>query len=204
MIPAVWSNRAKSSDEAQGLQERLDGNDEFNAEMEITMNTVNPSAYKQAMRQFPAAVNLITTKTGACRTGFTASAVMSLTAEPPQIVVAMNKSVSGFGAFIESGRFCVNTLASHHSNLARDFAGIRKGDERFDSSNWSDTDRGSPALADAVINLDCAIVKTIEFSSHVLLVGLVQEVRTDDTADPLLYVDGEWASTRSIDDPYPI
>jgi flavin reductase (DIM6/NTAB) family NADH-FMN oxidoreductase RutF len=158
------------------------------------MNPSDPAAYKLAMRRFPTAVNLITTRVGKQRGGFTASAVMSLTAAPPQVGVAVNKSVSAFEMFMESGRFCVNTLASHHSELASAFAGAVKGEQRFCSAAWTSMASGTPALSDAVLNLDCRIVQVVELSSHVMLVGLVEEVRTRDAAAPLLYVEGDWAS----------
>ena len=154
----------------------------------------SPADFIAAMRQFPAAVNLVTTGTGDGRAGFTASAVMSLTAEPPQIGVAVNRTASAFPQLKANRAFCVNTLAAHHSELARRFAGAVKGNERFRTGNWSELSTGSPALADAKINLDCIVEREIELSSHVLFIATVQSVRTRDDLKPLLFVEGNWAS----------
>lgn len=147
-----------------------------------------------AMRRFPAAVNIITTGDGAARAGFTATAVMSLTAEPPQIGVAVNRSVTGLPALRANGSFCVNTLAAHQAELAGRFAGKVKGAERFRTGDWIALTTGAPALADALVTFDCRVVQEIEFSSHLLLVGQVEALRGPQDLKPLLYVEGNWAS----------
>jgi flavin reductase (DIM6/NTAB) family NADH-FMN oxidoreductase RutF len=160
----------------------------------MTSPHVASEEFISAMRQFPAAVNLVTTGTGEDRAGFTASAVMSLTAEPPQIGVAVNRNASAFPQFKANRAFCVNTLAAHHSELARRFAGVIKGNERFLTGSWGELSTGSPALADAKINLDCIVDREVELSSHVLFIATVQTVRTRSDLKPLLFVEGDWAS----------
>lgn len=155
---------------------------------------VTSSQFIAAMRHFPAAVNVVTASDGGVRAGFTATAVMSLTAEPPQVVVAVNKDVSGLPNLLSAGHFCVSTLSSHHAEIASRFAGKVKGTERFMTGEWTTLTTGSPALADAVVNLDCRIIQTIEFSSHHLVVGQVEAIRKNDDQKPLLYMDGNWAS----------
>lgn len=148
----------------------------------------------EAMRRFPAAVNVITTGQGEGRAGFTATAVMSLTAEPPQIALAVNRTVSGLPALLASGAFCINTLAAHHAEIASRFAGKVKGLERFATGEWTSLWSGAPVLADAMVNLDCRTVRQIEFSSHVLLIGEVEAFRRNVELKPLLYMEGDWAS----------
>lgn len=160
--------------------------------------TTSPCAtaeeFISAMRHFPSAVNLVTTGVGDSRAGFTASAVMSLTAEPPQIGVAVNRSASVFPHLRANRTFCINTLASHHAELAQRFAGSVKGSERFLTGRWSHLSTGAPALDDAKINLDCVVDRELELSTHVLFVGTVQAVRKRTDLKPLLFVDGSWAS----------
>lgn len=154
---------------------------------------VSTSDYIAAMRDFPAAVNLITTGRNGHRAGLTATAAMSLTADPPQIVVAVNRDASAFPSIVEYGCFCVNTLATSHDGLARGFAGKLKGEERFQHGDWGTMVTGSPALEDAVLAIDCRVAQAIEFSSHTLFVGSVEAVRHNAGARPLLFVDGQWA-----------
>jgi flavin reductase (DIM6/NTAB) family NADH-FMN oxidoreductase RutF len=153
----------------------------------------DPSNFIRAMRQFSSAVSVITTGEGEARAGFTATAVLSLTAEPPQIGVAVNKTVSAYEKLLKARCFCVNTLASGQDELARRFAGGVKGIERFATGEWTVLRTGAPVLSGALINFDCTLENTIEFSTHTLLVGRVVETQLAASARPLLFVDGQWA-----------
>ncbi|MGB6078497.1 MAG: flavin reductase [Xanthobacteraceae bacterium] len=154
---------------------------------------VSTSQFIEAMRSFPAAVNIVTARGGEHRVGFTATAVMSLTAEPPQIAIAVNKGVSGLPTLLSAGAFCVSTLSARHSDIASRFAGSVKGSERFETGEWLTLATGAPALSDAVLNLDCRLVQSVEFSSHRLIVGEVDAIRVNNELKPLLYIDGGWA-----------
>ena len=147
-----------------------------------------------AMRRFPGAANIVTTGTGVDRAGFTATACISLTADPPQVGVAVNRSVSAFPKLIKNGYFCINTLASDQYALAGRFSGPIKGAERFAQGGWTVLATGAPALEGAVVNLDCEVSNILELSTHALFVGKVCAARQLPDAKQLLYVDGDWAS----------
>jgi len=155
---------------------------------------IAPGDYTAAMRMFPAAVNIVTTGRGDDRAGLTATAVMSLTADPPQLAVAVNRSSSAYPQLVDNGVFCVNTLAAEHSDVAWRFAGKAKGAERFAGLSWCTLATGAPALEDAIVNLDCRVAAMLELSSHTLFVGEVEAVRRNRQGRPLLFVDGTWAS----------
>jgi len=159
--------------------------------------TVAVQDYITGMRQFPAAVNLICAGRGDARRGMTASAVMSLTAEPAQIGAAIARTASAWPQIEESGAFVVNTLPAHHLDLARRFAGPVKGAARFEMGDWDDT-RWGPVLGDALVALCCEIDRTVELSSHTLLIGRVMQVRATTGVRPLVYVDGEWTSLVAL------
>jgi flavin reductase len=158
------------------------------------MTAPSQERFKKAMRQFPAAVNLITCGEDDTRAGLTATAVMPLSAEPPQIAVAVNRTASSYDALRNSSSFCVNTLAAHSGELARWFAGGAKGIDRFSKGAWCRFETGAPALTDALINLDCRIAQHLEFATHTLFVGDVEHVHFAAEKKPLLFVDGDWAS----------
>ena len=155
--------------------------------------TVTREAFTDAMRQFPAAVNLVTTGSGAARAGLTATSVMSLTADPPQVGVAINKAAASHQSIHENAAFCINTLAAHHADLAGRFAGAVKGAERFATGTWTTLVTGSPALEDALLCLDCRIVQEVDIGTHTLFVGRVEAIAKQPAFRALLYVDGDWA-----------
>jgi hypothetical protein len=63
------------------------------------------------MSRLGAAVNIVTTDGPAGRAGFTASAVCSVTDEPPTLLVCLNRTASVYPAFEANGVLCVNVLA---------------------------------------------------------------------------------------------
>ena len=156
--------------------------------------TVDRSYFMRAMRSFPAAVNVITTGSLSVRGGLTATAVFSLTADPPQMAIAVNRSASAFPIIVAEKNFCINTLSAAQHHVASRFSGGRKGAERFEDSEWYRLSSGALALRGAAIVIDCRVVNKIEFTTHALFVGDVVDVTLGDSTNPLMFVDGAWAN----------
>ena len=158
---------------------------------------MTPQAFKQLMRLHPAAVNIIATGKAPHRTGMTVSAFMSLGVAPPTVVCAINRNAFSYAHMADNQVFSVNTLAIEHIELAKLFAGQASlfGDERFDEQQWGPFDSGSPFLRDAVMSLECRLIRQVQESTHCLMVGEVISGRYNDTAAPLLYRDGQWVTT---------
>ena len=158
---------------------------------------MTPQAFRQLMRLHPAAVNIIATGRAPHRTGMTVSAFMSLGVEPPTVVCAINRNAFSYAHMADNQVFSVNTLAVGHIELAKMFAGQAQvfGDERFDEQQWGSFDSGSPFLRDAVMSLECRLIRQVQESTHCLMVGEVISGRYNDDALPLLYRDGRWLTT---------
>ena len=158
---------------------------------------MTPQAFRQVMRLHPAAVNIIATGKAPHRTGMTVSAFMSLGVEPPTVVCAINRNAFSYAHMADNQVFSVNTLAVGHIELAQMFAGQGPliGDDRFDELLWDSFDSGSPCLSDAVISLECRLIRQVQESTHCLMVGEVISGRCNDNTAPLLYRDGQWVTT---------
>jgi flavin reductase (DIM6/NTAB) family NADH-FMN oxidoreductase RutF len=157
---------------------------------------MTPQAFRQLMRLHPAAVNIIATGKTPHRTGMTVSAFMSLGVTPPTVVCAINRNAFSYAHMADNQVFSVNTLAVEHIELAKLFAGQAPlfGDERFDEQQWGPFDSGSPFLRDAVMSLECRLIRQVQESTHCLMVGEVISGRYNDDALPLLYRDGQWVT----------
>ena len=159
--------------------------------------TASKAEFVQGMRLFPAAVNLICCGSGSSRAGFTATAVMSLTAEPAELAVAVGRNVSAFEQITGGTVFTVNTLSADQIDMAGNFAGRLKGGDRFTVGEWSDGPCG-PRLRDALLVFECEIRERIELSTHCLLLARVRAVHRAEHLRPLLYVEGDWASLMPL------
>lgn len=156
--------------------------------------------YRRGMRQLPAGVTVIATGRGAARNGLTATAVMSLTAEPPQLVCAVSHSASAHPEIVANGTVCINLLATDQEWLGARFAGVGglRGAARFADAAWSTLVTGAPVLDDAVASFDCSVVQRSDFQTHSLFVCLVEAIRVRPDREPLLYVNGSWASLLPV------
>lgn len=157
---------------------------------------VSRDDFRAGMRQLAAAVNVITAGSPGARAGMTATAVMSLTAEPPQLGVAVNRSNASHAAITAGDGFVVNVLRRDQHEIASVFAGSKglKGEERFAYGDWRASARGAPVLSDSAASFECSLAQSVEFSTHTLFVGLVEAVSVMPDESPLLFMDGTWAS----------
>ncbi|MFX4497561.1 flavin reductase, partial [Acinetobacter baumannii] len=80
-------------------------------------------AFRNAMADLSAAVNVITSNGPAGRCGLTATAVCSVTDSPPTLMLCINRNSEMNTVFKANGRLCVNVLSGEHEEVARHFAG---------------------------------------------------------------------------------
>lgn len=153
--------------------------------------TCDPVAFRHAMSRLGAAVHVITTEGPAGKTGFTATAVCSVSDAPPTLLVCLNRKSDSVPALLGNNAFCVNTLAFGEEGIADVFAGRTglKGSERFGSGEWVTLATGSPVLASAVVAFDCRTIEVKSVASHYVIFGAVAEVRLGPTAEALVYHD---------------
>ncbi|WP_431285966.1 flavin reductase [Humitalea sp. 24SJ18S-53] len=145
--------------------------------------------FRNCMARLGAAVNVITTDGPGGRAGFTASAVCSVTDDPPTLLVCMRRGSSTSGAFEANGVLCVNALAMGHQSLSSAFSGA--GDvampDRFALATWRTLETGAPVLDDAVVSFDCRIVDSVDKGTHTVLFAEVEAVRAGEGAHCLIY-----------------
>ena len=150
---------------------------------------VDQAAYRDAMARLGAAVSVITTDGPAGRSGFTASAVCSITDDPPTLLVCMNRSSSLNEAFKANRVLCVNTLSARQEALSPLFAGQVDASmkERFDVAAWSALATGSPVLANAVVSFDCRITQVTEVGTHSVFFCEVEAIQARAEQEALIY-----------------
>lgn len=154
--------------------------------------------YRLAMRRLAATVALISCGDKGDWAGMAATAVTSVSTEPPTLLVAVNRNASIHSRLLAEKRFCVNLLSGHHQGLIGCFSGEKKGSDRFEEGAWTE-EHGMPVLTDALASLSCRLIQTLDVSTHTLFIAAVERVRCSDEVDPLIWVDGMCASIRSPD-----
>src|SRR3984893_4754289 len=109
------------------------------------IDSVDAAAFRDAMSRLGAAVHVVTTAGPGGKTGFTATAVCSVPAAPPTLLVCLSRKSQGGPILRENKVFCVNTLGADCEALADVFAG-RTGPraDRFEVGQWSTMKTGAP------------------------------------------------------------
>ena len=141
--------------------------------------SVTKQEFRDAMARLGAAVNVITTGGPAGRGGFTASAVCSVTDEPPTLLVCMNRNATAAPALKANGNVCVNVVAAGQKEVAMVFAGVTKCtmEERFDAGTWASLATGAPVLQGAVVSFDCTVAEIVEKGTHCVVFAEVAGIR---------------------------
>lgn len=161
---------------------------------------IDAAAFKAGMRQLAAGVTLVTTRSeNGERSGLTATAVCSVSAEPPILLVCVNQKSGSYAAIREAGRFAVNVLAAEDQDLSNRFASSVSGDERFHHGEWDSLATGAPVLASALAGFDCTLLEAKDVGSHGVFFGRIEaiKVREDDGA-PLLYGKGGYGTLQAL------
>lgn len=148
--------------------------------------------FRKAMRRLASAVTVISTVHHDRRHGMTATAVTSVSNNPPSLLACINQSASLHEPLLASGRFCVNILHGSQSEIADAFGGARSGDHRFTAGNWTAHDNGMPYLTDAQASIFCSVDLVTRYGTHSIVIGKISEIIVGGHVAPLLYQDGRY------------
>ena len=155
---------------------------------------ISGDEFKSVMRRFAAGVNVITTVDGDTVNGMTATAVCSVTADPPSVLIIVNRSNRSHPLISRSGVFAINVLSSEQEDIATHFAS--KSDDPFSSVAHRIGETGCPLIREADAYLECKVVKETDFGTHTIFIGQIVACGAD-SKRPLVYHEGRFCSLRS-------
>jgi flavin reductase len=161
----------------------------FDAYAPPEVKAVDAGRFREAMSRYGAAVHIITTDGERGKGGFTATAVCSVSDDPPTLLVCVNRKSQGGAVLAANGVFCVNTLAAGDEELSNMFAG-RTGvatADRFASGAWETLATGAPILTSATVACDCRVVEINAVGSHNVIFGVVEAVKLGPPLPALVY-----------------
>lgn len=165
--------------------------------------SISVDQFKQGMRRLGGAVNIVTTCHEGIWAGLTATAVTSLSAEPPRLLACVNRQGSTYDIISRGRNLAVNVLGMQHKDLAMRFAGLSgvPETERFDDRDWLLDNIRPPILGNALVSFDCDVDSIMDVGSHGIVIGIIRSVNIpgDESYSPLCYADGAWARLENIE-----
>jgi flavin reductase (DIM6/NTAB) family NADH-FMN oxidoreductase RutF len=144
-------------------------------------------AFRDAMRHVAATVYAVTTGHRGNRFGILATAVSSLSFDPPSLLVCVNRTASLHAPLAEAQCFCVNVLGLSNQDVAHHFMSNRATD-RFAVGDWVEV-HGVPVLASAQSSLVCRTAHRHDFGTHSIFIGQLISAKHRQDAKPLTYYD---------------
>ncbi|MEV3970168.1 flavin reductase family protein [Streptomyces sp. NPDC050698] len=141
--------------------------------------------YRDAISLLPTGVSVVTTAHSGAPVGCTANAVMSLSLDPPSLLVSLTTGSRTLAAVTKTGTFAVNVLAWSDRHLAQRFA-TAPPHERFEGVAWS-LAHAAPVLTRSTLTAVCEVSEAVPLLDHTIVAGTVTWLRTDDTEPTVLY-----------------
>lgn len=151
--------------------------------------------FREVIGHFATGVTIVTARHDGTPFGTTASAVCSLSLEPPMLLVCMNKTSRTGQAIEADGRFAVNILSEDQPELAKRFA--RKGggfdDIPVEPGSW-----GEPLLSEALATLECHVAEEVTGGTHTVFIAEVARATVRRGAAPLAYFRGQFHALGAL------
>jgi flavin reductase (DIM6/NTAB) family NADH-FMN oxidoreductase RutF len=157
----------------------------------VKPGAVQHGDFRKGMRRLSSSVSLITAGGERGRNGMTATAVCSVSAEPPILLVGINLGASIHDQMLQTGSFGVNILRPRHRHLDDRFSSGLSGEARFEHGRWTEGALGVPILEDALVSFACEVIKVVTIGTHDIFFGQVVGIDMSD-GTPLLYGSGQY------------
>ncbi len=152
--------------------------------------------FRQAMRRVASTVNVISIYLEGQPMGITATAVSSISLDPPSLLVCINRAASLHEPMGGMSHFRVNVLHRDQEVIARMFADRSQHALRF-LSGWDLDSAGAPRLVDAQATILCRRIDSHSFATHSIFIGVVEEAAARSDVDPLIYLDGRYGGAEA-------
>src|SRR5258708_18957783 len=133
------------------------------------LQEVTGDEFKLVMRRFAASVNVITSADSTKKNGMTATAVCSVSSDPPSALIIVNKSNRSHPIIDGTKAFAVNVLSSDQRQIASHFAS--KLPDPFAEIRYSIGKTGCPIIAGADAHIECTVIEQMDGGTHTIFVG---------------------------------
>lgn len=151
---------------------------------------MEPAEFRRILGHLPTGVTVVTASDGEpC--GLTASAVTSVSLDPPLVLVCVGRHTDTHACIERTRAFAVNVLRERAEGLSRRFAEHEPA-RKFVGVAYRSESTGSPILERALAWIDCRLWASYDGGDHSIFVGEVVAGDADQGA-PLLYFRGGYS-----------
>jgi flavin reductase (DIM6/NTAB) family NADH-FMN oxidoreductase RutF len=158
---------------------------------------IDPAMFRAVMRRFATGVTVISYARDGAPAGMTANAFLSVSMEPPLVLVSVRRQSLFTGHLALDDRYGVNFLAEHQQDVSAHFGGRR--DERL-APRFADAD-GVPLLEGCLAHIVARVVDIHPAGDHLLYIGRIEHLRCGGEAPPLIFYSGAYKQLHAHEPP---
>jgi flavin reductase (DIM6/NTAB) family NADH-FMN oxidoreductase RutF len=153
---------------------------------------IDPKTFWRTLGQRAIGSTIVTARSSEGPAGFLGLSATHITADPPLMLVSIDKRTAALAAVLASRHFAVNFLPHDARVLAESFGGKGelKGAARFAAGAWTELTTGAPVLKNALGAMDCTLEETIERHGICIAMGRVVDVMIAEGGGPLVHFRG--------------
>lgn len=151
---------------------------------------IDPKEFRTVLGHFPTGVTVVAGVDDEGAHGLAVGSFFSVSLDPPLVGFCVGCESQSWARISHTGRFSVNVLSEHQSEISRVFA--RSSGDKFAEIDWfASPATGSPWITDAVAHIDCDLEHTYEGGDHSIIVArvLTMQVHRSDHS-PLIFFKG--------------
>ncbi|EEG84431.1 MULTISPECIES: 4-hydroxyphenylacetate 3-monooxygenase, reductase component [Proteus] len=155
--------------------------------------------FRDAMASLGAAVNIVATNGDAGCCGLTATAVCSVTDNPPTVMVCINSKSQMNSIFQENGKLSINILNHEQEEMACHFAGMTglAMADRFTQPGWQNGQLQQPVLTNALACLEGDIHDVRQVGTHFVYMTEIKTISVREDGDGLIYFKRRFHSVKN-------
>jgi flavin reductase (DIM6/NTAB) family NADH-FMN oxidoreductase RutF len=153
----------------------------------VQVPAIDQKRFRNVLGRFATGVTVITTQDGDRVHGMTANAFISVSLDPPLVLVSLDNRCNMHRMLPSTGRFGISVLAEDQAHLSSHFAG--RPIEGLEVSFV--TREGVPVLDRGLAYLVAHVVDTHPAGDHTLYIGHVDHFESRD-GRPLLFYGGKY------------
>jgi flavin reductase (DIM6/NTAB) family NADH-FMN oxidoreductase RutF len=159
---------------------------------EVKNSGIDPKAFRNTLGRFATGVTVVTTVMDGKIHGMTASAFLSVSLNPPLVLVSVDRRAHLHAMLREGSRYGVSILRADQKDFSQHFAGFGAPDLAPEFV-WHDD---VPLLKAALAHLVTTVVDAHEAGDHTLFIARVDHLDWAD-GEPLLYFRGQYGDFQA-------
>jgi flavin reductase (DIM6/NTAB) family NADH-FMN oxidoreductase RutF len=149
--------------------------------------SIDAADFKSIFRRHPAGVAVITLADADRLVGFTATSVISVSADPPIVAFSVSSTSSAWPALARNETVAISFLTASQADISARFA--TSGIDRFAAGGWNQLPSGEPVIADASSWLRGAILERTSVGNSFLIAVRAIACDTAIPSAPLVFHD---------------